>query len=105
MKQDLYGDTVLRRDGDQLYLMNRQEGGWREWAVPVESEAYVLSKWNVRLGEWSRDEHGEFCPVTRIPRSEQPTLHDGEEAHQVELRELATSSESEGLPAVQSELD
>lgn len=76
-KISLYGDTVLRRDGDQLYLMNRQEGGWREKAIPVgTSEEEFLASYNVHLGCWSRDEHGEFCPVICIPRSEQPTLHD-----------------------------
>lgn len=75
-KISLFGDTVLRKDGDQLYLMNRQEGGWRQQAIPVGSETEFLAKYNARLGEWSRDEHGEFCPVTCIPRSEQPTLHD-----------------------------
>jgi hypothetical protein len=75
-KISLFGDTVLRKDGDQLYLMNRQEGGWRQQAIPVGSETEFLANYQVRLGEWSRDEHGEFCPVTCIPRSEQPTLHD-----------------------------
>lgn len=79
-KRNLLGDTVLRRDGGKLFLMNRQEGGFRAWALPIESEAALLERYNVRLGEWSQDEHGAFCPVTRIPREELPTLHDGEEA-------------------------
>jgi len=78
-KRNLLGDCVLRRDpkGD-LWLMNRQEGGWRSWADPVKSEAALLAEFNVRLGEWTRDSCSEYCLVTRIPRSEQPTLHDGE---------------------------
>jgi len=81
-KVNLLADTVLRRDhedGGRLYLMNRQEGGWCQIAIPVGSEEEFLANYNAHLGSWSRDEYGEFCPVIRIPRSEQPTLHDGEE--------------------------
>lgn len=79
-KHTLLADTVLRRDGaGDLYLMNRQDHGWSSYAYSVKSEAWFLEHYNARLGEWSRDEHGEFCPVTRLPRSEQPTLHDSEE--------------------------
>jgi hypothetical protein len=77
-KIDLYGDTVLRKDGDggELYLMNRQEGGWRQHARPVGTEEAFLDQYHVRLGEWSRDEYGEFCPVYCLSRSELPTLND-----------------------------
>jgi hypothetical protein len=81
-KVNLRADTVLRRnpeDGGKPYLMNRQEGGWCQIAIPIGSEEELLAGYHVRLGEWSRDEYGEFCPVICIPRSEQPTLHDGEE--------------------------
>lgn len=63
----LPGDTVLRRKDGKVYLMTRQEGGWSSFAFPVVSEAWVAEKFNVRLGKWSADEHGEFCPVTRVP--------------------------------------
>jgi hypothetical protein len=66
----LFADTVLRKDGDQLYLMSRQEGGFRSWAIPVESEEWLMDHYQVRVGEWSRDEHGLFCPVTRIPKED-----------------------------------
>ena len=79
-KKNLLGDTVLRRDHEgKLHLMNRKEGGFRSWAMPIDSEESLLALYNVRLGAWDRDEHGEYCPVSRIPREEQPTLHDGEE--------------------------
>ena len=69
-------DAVLRRDIDgQLYLMICQEGGWRQKAILVGDET-ELSKYNARLGTWSRDEHGDFCPVICLSRSEQPTVND-----------------------------
>jgi len=64
--------------------MNRQEGGWRSALFPVESEGAFLAEYNVRLGEWTKDECSEYCPVTRISRSELPTLHDGEGPSEVE---------------------
>lgn len=70
-KINLYGDTVLRKDGVDLYLMNRQIGGWSQKAIPVGGKEEFLSKYNVQIGEWSRDEHGEFCPVYRLPTEEQ----------------------------------
>ena len=83
-KQNLLGDTVIRRDGiGRLYLMNRQEGGWKSSRVSVASEGDLLDRFNVRLGEWTRDECSEYCPVTCLPRSEQPTLPDGEEPEEV----------------------
>lgn len=59
-------DTVLRRKEGKVYLMTRQEGGWESFACPVVSEAWVAEKFNVRLGKWSRDQYGDFCPVTRV---------------------------------------
>jgi hypothetical protein len=59
-------DTVLRRRGGSIYLMTRQEGGWDSYAHRVVSEAWVLDRFNVRLGDWSTDQYGEFCPVTRV---------------------------------------
>jgi hypothetical protein len=59
--------------------MNRQEGGWRSALFPVESEETLLGEYNVRLGEWTKDECSEYCPVTRLSREEMDTLHDGEE--------------------------
>lgn len=59
-------DTVLRRKDEKLYLMTHQEGGWDNFSFPVESEEMVAEKFNVRLGQWSEDEYGEFCPVTKV---------------------------------------
>jgi hypothetical protein len=79
-KRNLLGDCVLRRDSlCQLYLMNRQEGGWRSALFPVKSEEALLDEYNVRLGEWTKDECSEYCPVTRLSREEMDTLHDGED--------------------------
>jgi hypothetical protein len=65
-KIPLHSDTVLRRKGGAIYLMTRKERGWDAYAHRVPSEAWVAIKFNVRLGTWSKDEHGEFCPVTRV---------------------------------------
>ena len=73
-KKTLFADTVLRKDGDQLYLMNRQEGGFRSFGIPIESEGALLAQYDVWLGKWDRDEHGAFCPVIRVVGSKPPTL-------------------------------
>jgi hypothetical protein len=78
-KRNLFGDCVLRRDGiGRLYLM-KLEGGWNSPRISIVSEQDLLAEYNVRLGDWTRDEVSDFCPVVCIPRSEQPTLHEGEE--------------------------
>jgi hypothetical protein len=59
-------DTVLRRKDGKLYLMTRQEGGWESYAHLVKNEAWVLDRFNVRIGEWAEDEHGEFRPVIKV---------------------------------------
>lgn len=59
--------AVLRRKDGELYLLPCQEGGWENFAFPVESEDEAAEKFNVRLGAWDTDEHGEFCPVTKSP--------------------------------------
>lgn len=71
-KKTLFADTVLRKDGDQLYLMNRQEGGFRSFGIPIESEGALLAQYDVWLGKWDRDEHGAFCPVIRVVGSKPP---------------------------------
>jgi hypothetical protein len=77
-KKTMYADTVLRREHDgSLYLMDRQEGGWEVGSILIESEQWLLDWYQVRLGTWTRDDHGECCPVICVPRSEQPTLHEG----------------------------
>jgi hypothetical protein len=63
-KRNLFCDTVLRRDGSgAVYLMNRQEGGWRQWAEPVESVSAFSDAYNAQVGAWARDKYGEYCPV------------------------------------------
>ncbi len=67
----LFMDTVLRKDapGDtqgRLWLMNRQEGGWRQRGIVVKDEAEVLTMFKVRIGAWTRDEHGPCAPVERV---------------------------------------
>lgn len=60
----LFADTVVRRDqGGSLYLMNRQHRGWGERAIPVRSVDEVEVFYAVEVGEWQRDEYGEFAPV------------------------------------------
>lgn len=58
-------DTVLRRKDGKVYLMTRQEGGWDRYAYEVQSEAWVAEKFDVILGAWAQDEHGEYCPVIK----------------------------------------
>lgn len=63
----LLGDTVVRRrDGDSLvYLMNRQRRGFGEYAIPHRNVAEIEVFYDVAVGDWGRDEHGEYAPVTR----------------------------------------
>jgi hypothetical protein len=77
-KLSLYADTVLRKNGVQLLLMNRQKGGFRSWSISIESEKWLMDNYNVRLGEWSRDKYGEYCPVICIPQEEKVSC--GEES-------------------------
>jgi hypothetical protein len=66
-KHNLLADTVLRRDGaGDLYLMNRKDHGWSSYAYSVKSEEAFLASYNATLGEWDKDEHGDYCPVTRV---------------------------------------
>lgn len=64
----LFSDTVVRRrDGDsQVYLMNRQKKGWGEYAIPCRNVAEVEVFYAVEVGEWDRDDHGEFAPVRLV---------------------------------------
>lgn len=97
-KRNLLGDCILRRGSlGELYLMNRQEGGWRSALFPVKSEETLLDEYNVRLGEWTKDECSEYCPVIRLSREEMDTLHDGEVSetfhfHDVGMRGQSTES-------------
>jgi DNA modification methylase len=61
----LLGDTVLRRrEGDNaVYLMNRQKRGWGEYAIQCRTVSEVEVFYDVSVGEWDRDEHGDFAPV------------------------------------------
>jgi hypothetical protein len=63
-KLSLFADTILRKDGaGNLFLMNRQDKGWSSSAIPVPSEEYVLERFHVTLGKWTRDTYGECCSV------------------------------------------
>lgn len=59
--------VVRRREGDaSVYLMNRQRRGWGELAIPFRSTNEIEVFYHVSVGEWSRDEHGEFAPVALL---------------------------------------
>lgn len=62
----LMAPTVVRRvPGDSgVYLMNRQKRGWGEYAIHMRSEQDVEVFYDVTVGAWTHDEHGEFAPVT-----------------------------------------
>jgi hypothetical protein len=63
-KHNLLADCVIRKDGSgQLWLMDRRETGWASYARSITSEAWLLEHYNVKLGSWAKDEHGEYCPV------------------------------------------
>lgn len=61
----LFCDTVVRRrDGDSsVYLMNRQKKGWGEYAIPHRNLRDIEVFYAVSVGEWERDDHGEFARV------------------------------------------
>jgi DNA modification methylase len=61
----LFQDTVIRRlpGESDVWLMNRQKRGWGEYGIPFRNEDEVRVFFNVELGEWSQDEHGDFAPV------------------------------------------
>lgn len=61
-------------------------------AIQVSSEADLLDRFNVRLGEWTRDECSEYCPVICLGREEQPTLHDGEDPEVEAFRSVAAAN-------------
>lgn len=65
LRARLLEPTVIRRaPGDTgVYLMNRQKRGWGEYAIPMRSAQDVEVFYDVRVGEWSSDEHGEYAPV------------------------------------------
>jgi hypothetical protein len=77
-KINLVSEVVVRRRDGKLYLMNTRATGWQFSSIPINSEKILLRVFNVQLGEWTRDEYSEYCPVHSLPRSELPTLHDGE---------------------------
>jgi DNA modification methylase len=68
----LFQDTVVRRrDGDALvYLMNRQRRGWGEYAIPHKDVAEIEVFYAVSVGDWQRDEHGEFAPARLVNDAE-----------------------------------
>lgn len=61
----LFSDTVVRRRAGEslVYLMNRQRRGWGEYAIPHKSIEEIEVFYAVSVGDWARDEHGEFAPV------------------------------------------
>lgn len=59
--------VVRRRDADRsVYLMNRSKRGWGEYAIPYRSISEIEVFYHVSIGEWGRDEHGEFAPVRAL---------------------------------------
>jgi len=66
LRARLLAPTVIRRaPGDSgVFLMNRQKRGWGEYAIPMRSAQDVEVFYDVRVGEWATDEHGEYAPVS-----------------------------------------
>jgi hypothetical protein len=66
-KSEIFKDTVLRKDGaGNLFFMNHPEKGWRSYAIPILSEERFLETHHAKLGEWTKDEFGDCCPVFRV---------------------------------------
>ena len=66
--------------------MNRRDTGWSLSSIPIANEETLLRVFNVQLGKWTKDEFSDYCPVMCIPRSELPTLHEGEEPNSEKKR-------------------
>ena len=62
----LLADTVVRENGGRLYLMNRRNKGWAEYAIPIANEGEAFALYGVAVGAWSEDEHGRFAPAVRV---------------------------------------
>jgi hypothetical protein len=62
----LMAPTVIRRaPGDSgVFLMHRQKRGWGEYAIQMRSAQDVEVFYDVHVGEWATDEHGEYAPVS-----------------------------------------
>lgn len=65
LRVKLFEHTVVRRHKGEsvVYLMNRQKRGWGEYAIPCRSVEEIETFYDVSVGEWGQDEHGEFAPV------------------------------------------
>jgi len=56
--------TVARfGDAGVVWLMHRQEGGWREFGYPHRSLWALARTWRLAFVEFGRDEHGRFVRV------------------------------------------
>jgi hypothetical protein len=65
-KIKIFKDTVLRRDtSGKLYIMNHPEKGWSSSSYEIASEESLVEVYDVKLGEWSKDKFGEYCPVLK----------------------------------------
>lgn len=56
--------VVRRRPGDSsVYLMNRRKKGWAEYAIPYRSCDEIAVFYDVTIGPWETDEHGDVAEV------------------------------------------
>ncbi len=65
----LFLDTVVRKApglSGIVFLMNRPDAGWECHALPFQDVAEVERLYQVKVGPWSWDQHGECAPVTRL---------------------------------------
>lgn len=62
------GDScVVREDEDgEVYLMNKQDGGWSEFGYRYASWAALFREWDIVVGFERADEHGSYWPVTPV---------------------------------------
>jgi hypothetical protein len=70
---ELFRDTVLRRYGGQLYIMDNPEKGSASYARPVASEADVEARYAVEVGAWTEDQFGPCAPVKRVALEAAPS--------------------------------
>ena len=55
--------SVIRALGDDLHLMNRQRGGFRQRSIPYRSWAALYADVAIRVVGKKTDEHGEYIEI------------------------------------------
>jgi len=68
VRRTLFQATVARLDSQgSWWLMNTPEKGWASFGYRYASLGEITDRWNVRLGEPSKDSCSVFVPVDPAP--------------------------------------